>query len=146
MRPKFNPWVREIPWRREWQPTPVFLPGKFHGQRKLAVYSPWHRKESDTIEQPTLSLFSCTTHLFRMCTSSWLSFGKLYISRYLSISSSCLVHWHITVCPILLSLWYWLYFLLFHFLLYLGPVFFLNEPDWSLRSFVYFLNKSSWFH
>ena len=28
---KFNPWVRKIPWRREWQPTPVFLPGEFHG-------------------------------------------------------------------------------------------------------------------
>jgi len=30
-RPRFNPWVRKIPWRREWQPTPVFLPGDFHG-------------------------------------------------------------------------------------------------------------------
>ena len=32
----FNPWVRKIPWRRKWQSTPVFLPGKFHGQRSLA--------------------------------------------------------------------------------------------------------------
>ena len=31
----FNPWVRKIPWRRKWQPTPIFLPGKFHGQRSL---------------------------------------------------------------------------------------------------------------
>ena len=31
-RPGFDPWVREIPWRREWQPTPVSLPGEFHGQ------------------------------------------------------------------------------------------------------------------
>ena len=38
-------------WRRKWQPTPVFLPGKFHGQRSLVVYSPWGRKESDTTEQ-----------------------------------------------------------------------------------------------
>ena len=30
---RFDPWVRKIPWRREWQPTPVFLPGEFHGQR-----------------------------------------------------------------------------------------------------------------
>ena len=37
----FNPWVREIPWRRDWQPTPVFLPGEFHGQRSLAGYCPW---------------------------------------------------------------------------------------------------------
>ena len=40
-RPGFNPWVRKIPWRRKWQPTPVFLPGKFHGWRSLVGYSPW---------------------------------------------------------------------------------------------------------
>ena len=40
-RHKFNPWVRKIPWRRKWQPTPVFLPGEFHGQRSLASYNPW---------------------------------------------------------------------------------------------------------
>ena len=34
----FDPWVREIPWSRKWQPTPVFLPGKFHGQRSLTGY------------------------------------------------------------------------------------------------------------
>ena len=33
-------WVRKIPWRRVWQPTPVFLPGKWHGQRSLAAYGP----------------------------------------------------------------------------------------------------------
>ena len=38
----------KIPWRRKWQPTPVFLPGKSHGQRNLAGYSPWGRKELDT--------------------------------------------------------------------------------------------------
>ena len=48
--------VGKIPWRREWQPTPVFLPGVFHGQRSLVGYSPWGRKESDTTEQLTLSL------------------------------------------------------------------------------------------
>ena len=36
----FDPWVRKIPWRRAWQPTPVLLPGEFHGQRSLADYSP----------------------------------------------------------------------------------------------------------
>ena len=50
----FDPWVRKIPWRREWQPTPVFLPGEFHGQRSLVGYSPWDWKESDTTEQLTL--------------------------------------------------------------------------------------------
>ena len=43
--------VGKIPWRRDWQPTPVLLPGEFHGQRSLVVYSPWGRKDSDTTEQ-----------------------------------------------------------------------------------------------
>ena len=50
-RPGFNPWVGKIPWRRKWQPTPVLLPGKFHGQRSLVGYSPWDGKESDTTER-----------------------------------------------------------------------------------------------
>ena len=45
-----DPWVRKIPWRRKWQPTPVFLPGESHEQRNLVGYSPWGRKESDRIE------------------------------------------------------------------------------------------------
>ena len=48
-------------WRREWQPTPVFLPGKLHGQRNLEVYSPWGHKESDTTELLTLN----NTHPWR---------------------------------------------------------------------------------
>ena len=40
-RPGFNPWVRKIPWSRKWQPAPVFLPGKFSGERSLVGYSPW---------------------------------------------------------------------------------------------------------
>ena len=46
----FDPWVGKIPWRRAQQPTPVFLPGEFHGQRNLVGYSPWGRKELDIIE------------------------------------------------------------------------------------------------
>ena len=56
--PGFNPWVGEIPWRREWQPTPVFLPGESHEQRSLAGCSPWGHKESDTTEWLTHSLMS----------------------------------------------------------------------------------------
>ena len=44
----FEPWVGKIPWRRKWQPTPIFLPGKSQGQRSLVAYSPWSHK--DTIE------------------------------------------------------------------------------------------------
>ena len=46
----FNPWVRKIPSGRKWQPMPVFLPGKPHGQRSLAGYSPWGHKELQTTE------------------------------------------------------------------------------------------------
>ena len=53
---QFDPWVGKIPWRREWLPMPVFLPGEFHGQRSLVGYSPWGHKESNTTERVTLSL------------------------------------------------------------------------------------------
>ena len=43
-------WVGKIPWRRAWQPTPVFLPGESHGQRSLAGYSLWDHNKSDTTE------------------------------------------------------------------------------------------------
>ena len=53
-----DPWVRKIPWRRKWQPPPLFLHGKFHGQRNLAGYSPYGCKESDTTELTSvISLF-----------------------------------------------------------------------------------------
>ena len=49
-RHRFDPWVEEIPWSRKWQPTPVFLTGKFRGQTSLVGYSPWGCKESYTTE------------------------------------------------------------------------------------------------
>ena len=74
-RGRFNPWVRKIPWRRAGQPTPVCLPGKPHGQRNLAVYSPWGCKESqmtDAQEErkfrsvPSLHLLSVSSTVFAM--------------------------------------------------------------------------------
>ena len=65
-RPGFDPWVRKIPWRRKWQPTPVFLLGESHGQRSLAGYHPRGLRESDMTEhahtqpkviQPVISRF-----------------------------------------------------------------------------------------
>ena len=46
-------WVRKIPWRRVWLPTPVLLPRESHGQRSLADYSPWGHKELDATKQLT---------------------------------------------------------------------------------------------
>ena len=45
-----DPWDRKIPWKRKWQPTPVFLPGKFHLQRSMGGYNQWDHQESDTTE------------------------------------------------------------------------------------------------
>jgi len=47
----FDPWVGKMPWSRKRQSTPVFLPGKLHGQRSLEGYSPWGCKESDMMKQ-----------------------------------------------------------------------------------------------
>ena len=55
-RPGFDPWVGKIPWRRAWQPTLAFLPGESHGQRSLAGYSLWGRKELDMTEHFPLSI------------------------------------------------------------------------------------------
>ena len=46
---RFDSWFGKIPWRRKWQPIPVFLPGKFRGQWSLAGYSPWCHKESTSL-------------------------------------------------------------------------------------------------
>ena len=52
---KFDPWVAKTLSSRKWQPTPEFLPGKFHGQRSLGNYSPWGHKRSDMTERLTLA-------------------------------------------------------------------------------------------
>ena len=64
-RHRLNPRVGKIPWRRTWQPTPVFLLGESHGQRCLVGYSPWGCKESDTTEQLSMHVH---THL--RCSNS----------------------------------------------------------------------------
>ena len=55
---RFDPWVGKIPWRRKWQPTPVFSPGEFRGQWSLVGYSPWGCKELDTTERLTYSRYN----------------------------------------------------------------------------------------
>ena len=60
---RFYPWVGKIPWRRKWQPTPVFLAGKSHGRRSLAGYSPWGHKESDMTEHARMYCFQKLIYL-----------------------------------------------------------------------------------
>ena len=57
-RHRFNLWVRKIPWRRKWQPAPVFLPENSHGWRSLVGYCPWGLKESDTAERLNNNILS----------------------------------------------------------------------------------------
>ena len=72
-------WVRslgrKVPWRRKWQPTPVFLPGESHGWRSLVGYSPWGRKESDMTEQLHFH-FQTTWSLWAMLRNSFFFFFK----------------------------------------------------------------------
>ena len=83
-RPGFNSWVGTFLWRRKWQPTSVFLPGEFHGQRRLVGYSPWYRKQSETSEQLTLSLF-----LTEETKSQWRSTSDISASDALSFKIPC---------------------------------------------------------
>jgi len=58
----FSPWVGKIPWRRKWEPTPVFWPGQSHGQRSLMGYSPrdWKRIRHDLMTEYEYSNFILT--------------------------------------------------------------------------------------
>ena len=73
-----------MPWRRKWQPTPIFLPGKSHGQRSLVGYSPWGSKESDTTEWLSIDIikkknFKKVVYEYSRIVkiaNEWLKFGK----------------------------------------------------------------------
>ena len=79
-KPGLDPWVGKIPWRRKWYPTPVFLPGKSHGQRNLAGYSPWGCKESNMTEQLSMHTSTVSKRLSPSCSHlifpiRWLHHG-----------------------------------------------------------------------
>ena len=84
----FNPWVEKIPWSSKWHPTPVFLPGKSHGQRSLVGYCPWGHKESDMTER-------LNTHKH---THSW----STRLSQFLLYSKVNQPHVSINISPLLL--------------------------------------------
>ena len=78
-RPRFDPWISNILWRRKWQPTTVFLPGEFHGQRSLVGLSPWGHKQSDM----TIWLTHACVQTYRM--------SQLFASGDQSIGASASV-------------------------------------------------------
>ena len=80
---RFDPWVRKITWRRTCQPTPVFFPGKSHGQRSLVGYSPWGHKESDTTEQMNTHTHNHTKG--RNAKSVWKAIGSKSMKTTINI-------------------------------------------------------------
>ena len=87
-----------LPWRRKWQPTPVFLPGRSHGQRSLVGYSPWGRKESDTtgrlhflsfFHHLSLSRLLGITIFWKLCLNLPQPTSQQCLCLYLYISISC---------------------------------------------------------
>ena len=93
---KFNPWVRKIPWRRKWQPTPVFVPGKSHRQKILAGYSPWGRRVRHYLAAkppppPWSSKLVCP--VYRCMSGEGDASGPFILSALMSVSQ-----WHFPHC------------------------------------------------
>ena len=95
-RPGFNPWLEKIPWRKKWQPTPVFSPGESHGQRSLAGYSPgvtkrWTRL-SDSAQHSTVNvnmvivliLVQSPSHVWLFATQFKIPWGRSSLILLLS--------------------------------------------------------------
>ena len=81
-----------IPWRRKWQPTPVFLPEEFQGQRSLAGYSPWGRRELNTTELLTLTPFHfCMSKVSSQKPFGWSAARSLLVLEKLNRLSSFLL-------------------------------------------------------
>ena len=91
-RSEFHPWVKKIPWRRKWQPTPVFWHEKSYRQR--TVHNPWGHKESDTTEQ--LSITIVRLYFSDNNTTS------LYIFHYTTSGCECCI---LTVCVLVFLVW-----------------------------------------
>ena len=82
------PWVRKSPWRRKWQPTPIFLPGKSHGLRSLVGYSPWIAKSRtwhSTKQQQQLECLVCQ--------------GGLKIIKHKTLKTAVLYEWSSYLMP-----------------------------------------------
>ena len=94
-RHKFNPWVRKILWWKKWQPTPVFLPGKSHEQRRLVGYSPWGHKESDITEWAQHTHFL----IHWKYTYEWMKINVMGYQNPLIIQILCPSSLILNLCP-----------------------------------------------
>ena len=91
-RPRFDPWVRKIPWRREWLPMSVFLSGDSHWQRSLMGYSPWGGKELNTTELLAyIRPVSCACFKTRIRSISLEASCSLFCQKKLSMKYKMLM-------------------------------------------------------
>ena len=91
---RFDPWVGKIPWRRDWQPTPIFLPRESHGQRSLVGCYQWGCKESHTTEHAhmqTPTNIQTHTHLYSVFKVFYL--GPSLVVQWLRICLPMQVTW-----------------------------------------------------
>ena len=105
---RFHPWARKIPWRRAWQPTPVFLPGESHGQRSLVGYSLWVEKSRTQLKRQCAHAHAHThTHTQLYGFSHFLTHPSLELSSlkvHLKCSLCSLkVHWIPTMSYVVYS-------------------------------------------
>ena len=93
-RHRFNPWVRKIPWRRKWQPAPVFLPGQCHEQRSLAGYSAWGGQALDSAEHAHTQLEAAleAVSVLTLRQMGWLSWTALSSGRFPSVFWGSILH------------------------------------------------------
>ena len=79
IKPRFDPWVGKMTWKRKWQPTPVLLPGKSNRRRSLAGYSPWHHSQARPSNEANISM---STQLRRFSQSQNLLFSLNYYEQF----------------------------------------------------------------
>ena len=100
-RHRFDPWVGKIPWRRKWQPIPVFFPGEFHGQRSLASYvvhgivrTQTRLRDCTTANSPLCSsLSSAVFAIVKGISFKWIfSLLSKLPYQFSSVTQSCLTH------------------------------------------------------
>ena len=109
-RPRFDPWVRQIPWRRKWQPIPVTLPGELHGQRNQVGYSLWDLKETPLNDTTFTFINVCVCVCIYMYTTFSLS---IHLSEDIEVVSMYWLLWVIMqwTWKADISLKYWFHFL-----------------------------------
>ena len=92
-RHRFDPSVGKILWKRKWHPTPVLLPGKSHGPRNLAGYSPWGHKELDSVEHNTAAYAPKIHVIYCVAVCALLHWSGTKVAVSLRYACVVYIHW-----------------------------------------------------